>query len=81
MPPSRKQPSCVSLTLHPSPAQDSFRSFRLHLVLEVTRDLLVAVRWWCLEGEARSVHLCIYLSGQVGYGLGLAQGTEQDRVC
>ena len=52
----------------------------LYHVLEVTRGLVVAVRWQRLEGEASSVPLYIYLSGQVGPGLGLAQGTEQGRV-
>lgn len=53
----------------------------LYHVLEVTRGLVVAVRWQRLEGEARSVTLYIYLSGQVGPCLGLAQGTGQGRVC
>ena len=52
----------------------------LYHVLEVTRGLVVAVRWQRLEGEASSVPLYMYLSGQVGPGLGLAQGTEQGRV-
>lgn len=52
----------------------------LYHVLEVTRGLVVAVRWQRLEGEARSVPLYIYLSGQVGPGLGLSRAGFAEMV-
>lgn len=53
----------------------------LPLLAEVTRDLVAAIRWQPLEGKARSVHLCIQLSTQMGAGPGLAQGMEQGQFC